>query len=108
MRRLFWFGAGVAAGVAVSRKIGAVARKATPVGAAAQVGGALRELAGAVGAFGADVRAGMSERESELQEVVDSAAQPRRRPRRTEIDSVAWPSEHAADAQDRRARRAGR
>jgi formylmethanofuran:tetrahydromethanopterin formyltransferase len=108
VRRLFWFGAGVAAGVAVSRKFAAAARKATPVGAAEQVGGAVRELAGAVGSFGADVRSAMSERESELQEVVDSAVQPRRRPRRTEIDSVAWPSEHAADARDRRARRAGR
>jgi hypothetical protein len=108
VRRLFWFGAGVAAGVAVSRKVAAATRKATPVGAAAQVSGAMRELAGAVGAFGADVRTAMSERESELQEVVDAAAQPRRRPRRTEIDSIAWPSEHAAGAQDRRARRAGR
>lgn len=108
MRRLFWFGAGVAAGVAVSRKIGSVARKATPTGAAAQIGGAVRELAGAVGAFGADVRVAMSEREDELQEVVDNAAQPRRRPRRTEIDSVAVPTEQAAQARDRRARRAGR
>lgn len=70
MRRLFWFGAGVAAGVAVTRKAGETARKATPVGLADQLGGAMRELAGAVGSFGAEVRAGMSERERELHETV--------------------------------------
>jgi hypothetical protein len=105
VRRLFWFGAGIAAGVALSRKVSQTARKATPSGAAEQIGGAVRELAGAVGAFGADVRAAMSERESELHEIIDSStARPRRRQRRTEIDGVAWPADDAA----RRARQAGR
>ncbi|SFT06375.1 hypothetical protein [Saccharopolyspora flava] len=94
MRRLFWFGAGIAAGVALTRKVNETARKATPTGAAEQIGGAMRELAGAVGSFGADVRAGMQEREEELQDVVAEAGQVRR---------IAAES----DA-ERRARRAGR
>lgn len=94
MRRLFWFGAGIAAGVALTRKVNETARKATPTGMAEQVGGAMREIAGAVGSFGADVRAGMQEREDQLQDVVVNADQVRR---------VAV--EHDAE---RRARRAGR
>lgn len=71
MRRMFWFGVGIAAGVAVTRKVNETARKATPNGMAEQVGGALSELADAVGSFGADVRAGMAEREREIDELVD-------------------------------------
>ncbi|KEI44773.1 hypothetical protein [Saccharopolyspora rectivirgula] len=71
MRRLFWFGAGIAAGVALTRKVNETARKATPAGMAEQLGGAMRELANAVGTFGAEVRAGMQERERELQHVID-------------------------------------
>jgi hypothetical protein len=70
MSRLFWLGVGVAAGVALSRKLREKAYQATPAGVAENVGDAVRELAGAVGAFGADVRAGMAERERELQDVV--------------------------------------
>ncbi|RRO18207.1 hypothetical protein EIL87_08165 [Saccharopolyspora rhizosphaerae] len=94
MRRLFWFSAGIAAGVALTRKVNETARKATPTGMAEQVGGAMRELAGAVGSFGADVRAGMQEREDELQDVVAESDQVRRRA-----------ADHDAE---RRARRAGR
>jgi hypothetical protein len=71
MSRLFWLGIGVAAGVVASRKLREKARSATPAGVAENVSDAMRELAGAVGAFGADVRAGMSERERELQDVVN-------------------------------------
>lgn len=71
MSRLFWLGVGVAAGVALSRKAKNAARQATPAGIAANLGDAMRELAGAIGAFGADVRAGMAEREEELSEVVE-------------------------------------
>nr|WP_228046048.1 hypothetical protein [Saccharopolyspora sp. HNM0983] len=96
---MFWFGTGVAAGVALTRKINETTRKATPAGMAEQVGGAMRELATAVGSFGAEVRAGMQEREGELQDVVardDDAA----RPRRAEVPDDA--------GEARRARRAGR
>lgn len=70
MKRVFWFGVGVAAGVGLSRKASATARKASPAGVAENVGSAVRELAEALGAFGADVRAGMSEREAELNDTV--------------------------------------
>ncbi|WP_019812815.1 hypothetical protein, partial [Saccharomonospora saliphila] len=71
MRRLFWLGVGVAVGVTASRKATETARQATPAGLASNVGEAVRELAGAIGAFGADVRVGMSERERELDEFVE-------------------------------------
>lgn len=71
MKRLFWLGVGVATGVALSRKARETARQATPAGLAGNLGEAMRELAGAIGSFGADVRAGMVEREEELSEVVE-------------------------------------
>lgn len=74
---MFWFGVGIAAGVAVTRKVNETARKATPTGMAEQVGGALSDLADAVGSFGADVRAGMQEREREIDELVDDDRPPR-------------------------------
>jgi hypothetical protein len=71
VKRLFWLGVGVATGVALSRKAKETARQATPAGIAGNLGEAMRELAGAIGSFGADVRAGMVEREEELSEVVE-------------------------------------
>jgi hypothetical protein len=71
VRRLFWLGVGVFAGVALSRKAKETARQATPAGIAGNLGDAISELAGAIGSFGADVRAGMEEREEELSEVVE-------------------------------------
>ena len=70
MKRILWFSLGVAAGVAASRKASAAARRMTPAGAAENVGEAVRELAAAVGSFGADVRAGMAEREAQLHATV--------------------------------------
>lgn len=75
---MFWFGAGIAAGVAVSRKVNETKRKATPDGMAEQIGGALSELADAVGSFGADVRTGMQEREREIEELVAEDDRPAR------------------------------
>jgi len=98
VKRLFWLGVGVATGVALSRKAGKTARQATPAGLASNLGDAVSELAGAIGSFGADVRAGMSEREQELRDVVEQrTATPR-----------AAQGRHAADARPRpaRARRA--
>ncbi|MDQ3403130.1 MAG: hypothetical protein M3548_07010 [Actinomycetota bacterium] len=74
MKRLFWLGVGVAAGVAMSRKAARTAHAVTPAGIADNVGDAVRELAGALGSFGADVRAGMVEREDELINVVEARA----------------------------------
>jgi hypothetical protein len=70
MKRLFWLGLGIAAGVALSRKAKSAVRQA-PAGIAASLGDAVRELATAVGAMGADIRAGMAEREEELSEMVE-------------------------------------
>ena len=70
IKRLFWLGVGVAAGVALSRKAGQAARQMTPAGIADNIGDAISELAGALGAFGADIRAGMVERERELTDTV--------------------------------------
>ena len=71
MRRLFWLGVGAAVGVMATRRVSSAARHLTPGGVVEDLGDALRELAGAVGSFGADVRAGMAEREAELQRMVD-------------------------------------
>ncbi|MGH3719303.1 MAG: hypothetical protein ACRDRI_10805 [Pseudonocardiaceae bacterium] len=70
MKRMLWFGLGIAAGVAASRKARGAARRVTPVGVAENVGDAVRELAAAVGSFGAEVRAGMVQREAELHATV--------------------------------------
>jgi hypothetical protein len=70
VKRIFWFGVGVAAGVAANRRVATAARRMTPAGAAENVGYAVRELAAAVGSFGAEVRAGMAEREAELHDTV--------------------------------------
>ncbi|HEX6346961.1 hypothetical protein [Umezawaea sp.] len=71
MSRLFWFAAGAAAGVFAVRKVGQVTHQVTPQGIGENVGNGLRELAGALGSFGAEVRAGMAEREDELKESVE-------------------------------------
>jgi hypothetical protein len=70
MKRLFWLGLGVATGVVVTRKAAEAAARFTPAGVGEQVGDGLRELASAIGAFGAEVRAGMVEREDELTQLV--------------------------------------
>lgn len=100
MKRLFWLGVGVVAGVALSRKATETARQATPAGLASNLGDAVRELAGAVGSFGAEVRAGMSEREQELHDMVSE---------RTGLSTApVTEGRHAAQARrpGRRARRA--
>jgi hypothetical protein len=66
MRRLFWLSMGVTIGVLVVRKNSAAAEKMTPTGIAGSIADSLRELAEAIGDFGADVREAMVERESEL------------------------------------------
>ncbi|GAB3442436.1 hypothetical protein [Actinophytocola sediminis] len=111
MRRLFWLGVGVATGVALSKKAKETARAATPAGIAGNVGDAMRELAGAIGSFGADVRAGMVEREGELSDVVEERSGIRSRarhalPARDESRSDTSPARYRGAA-DARARRAG-
>lgn len=105
MKRLIWFGLGIAAGVAASRKVSGAARRMTPAGAAENVGDAVRELAAAVGSFGADVRAGMAEREAELQATVIERTGITTTPRHQARGGSGWTPPPAPERT--RARRAG-
>jgi hypothetical protein len=71
MRRLFWLGVGIAVGVWITRKVSEAAQRLTPAGVGASLAEGLRELGAGLGAFGAEVRAGMAERERELAELVE-------------------------------------
>jgi hypothetical protein len=66
MRRLFWLAMGITIGALVVRKLSQAADKLTPQSMAGNLADGLRELAAAIGDFGAEVRAGMAEREQEL------------------------------------------
>ncbi len=66
MRRLFWLAMGVTIGVLVVRKLSAAAEKLTPRSIGGQLVDGLRDLADAIGDFGADIRAAAAEREQEL------------------------------------------
>ena len=66
MRRLFWLAMGITIGALVVRKLSRAAEKMTPAGIAASIAEGLRDLADAIGDFGADVRDAMAEREQEL------------------------------------------
>ena len=65
-RRLFYIALGATAGVLVVRKLTATAQKFTPAGMQTGITGALGGLGDAIRGFGAEVRAGMAEREAEL------------------------------------------
>jgi hypothetical protein len=71
VKRLFWLGVGVAAGTYLSRRATAAAQSLTPAGVGANIADGLRELGAGLGAFGAEVRAGMTERERELALMVE-------------------------------------
>ena len=66
MRRLFWLAMGITIGALVVRKLSSAAEKLTPAGIGASIAEGLRDLADAIGDFGADVRDAMAEREQEL------------------------------------------
>jgi hypothetical protein len=66
MRRLFWLAMGITIGVLVVRRLSRAAEKLTPQGIAGSLADGLRELADAIGDFGADVRAAAAAREDEL------------------------------------------
>ncbi|MGH3567348.1 MAG: hypothetical protein ACRDRH_15215 [Pseudonocardia sp.] len=97
MRRLFWLGVGLAAGAYVTRRATTVAHSLTPSGIGANLADGLRELGAGLGAFGAEVRAGMTEREQELTELVA-------RRTGTPLPSVA---DAVAESASARARQAG-
>jgi hypothetical protein len=66
MRRLFWLAMGITIGALVVRRLTRAAERLTPGGLAESAVAAIRDLADAIGDFGADVRAAASEREAEL------------------------------------------
>ena len=70
MKRLFWLGVGLAAGAYLTRRAADAAQQLTPAGIGANVADGLRELGAGIGAFGAEVRAGMVAREQELTALV--------------------------------------
>ena len=74
MKRLFWLGLGVAVGVYGQRRVSEAARNLSPAGVGANLADGLRELGAGIGAFGAEVRAGMVAREQELSELVERRA----------------------------------
>ncbi len=71
MKRLFWLGLGLAVGVYSTRRASAAAHRLTPAGVGANLADGLRELGAGLGAFGAEVRAGMLTRERELNDLVE-------------------------------------
>jgi hypothetical protein len=106
VRRLFWLGLGLAVGVYATRRASEAAHSLTPAGVGANVADGLRELGAGLGAFGAEVRAGMTERERELTALVEhrtGAQLP------AVSDAFADPAtgHHPAPAPRARARRAG-
>lgn len=66
MRRLFWIGVGAAAGIYVMRRLQQAAESLSPESLAASLSGVAAELGEALREFAVDVRAGMTERETEL------------------------------------------
>ena len=98
MRRLFWLAMGITIGVLVVRKLSRAAEQADPgQHRPARSPTGSRDLADAIGDFGADVRAAAAEREAELRAGTGldaplpagrpgPAARPARRPRRRHAD----------------------
>ncbi|GAA3235122.1 hypothetical protein GCM10017691_32280 [Pseudonocardia petroleophila] len=97
MKRLFWIGVGAVAGSYVTRRATRAAHNVTPSGIGENIADGLRELGAGLGAFGAEVRAGMDARERELTELVE---------RRTGGHVPTW-SEAVAEPAPVRAPRAG-
>lgn len=81
MKRLYYFCAGVALGVAATRRTrrakeaaaAALKAKLTPSAIAADVADAIAELGNAVGSFAADVRQGAANRRTAYRPMVDGA-----------------------------------
>jgi chromosome condensin MukBEF MukE localization factor len=64
--KLFYITLGAVAGVLVVRKLTQTAQRFTPAGVQQSMTGSVGNLADAIRGFGAEVRAGMAEREGEL------------------------------------------
>ncbi|SFL16589.1 hypothetical protein SAMN04488085_107139 [Geodermatophilus ruber] len=94
MRRLFWLAMGITIGALVVRKLSRAAEKLTPQGVAGALVEGLRDLADAIGEFGADVRAAAAEREQELRAGTELDAP---LPTRGHVELPARRGAHAAD-----------
>ncbi|MCU1655582.1 MAG: hypothetical protein JWO57_238 [Pseudonocardiales bacterium] len=66
MRRLFWLVMGITIGALLVRKLSKAAARMTPSGMAQGLSASLSDLADSVRVFAGDVRAAMTERETEL------------------------------------------
>nr|WP_211178190.1 hypothetical protein [Pseudonocardia acidicola] len=95
----------MAAGAYVTRRATQAAHSLTPAGVGANLADGLRELGAGLGAFGAEVRAGMVAREQELNELVEQRTG---MPVPTVSDAVGEPDPEPASRPGARARRAGR
>ena len=81
MKRIYYFGAGIALGVAATRRTRrakdaareALKAKVTPSAIAADVADAVAELGNAVGAFAADVRQGAINRRAGYRPLIDNS-----------------------------------
>ncbi|HEU0131426.1 MAG TPA: hypothetical protein VFQ85_10610 [Mycobacteriales bacterium] len=80
IRRAFWtslgIGLGATAGVLVARQLRRTREALTPSGIAGAFAGAMSGLTDAIRDFGADVRAGMAEREAELNDALGFEGDP--------------------------------
>ena len=102
MRRLFWLAMGITIGALAVRKMSRAAEKLTPQSIAGALVEGLRDLADAIGEFGADVRAATAEREAELRAGtgLDTPLPDRgpvQLPGRHRAHPPATPAPHAAD-----------
>lgn len=81
VKRIYYFGAGVALGVAATRRTRrakeaareALKAKVTPSAIAADIADAIAELGNAIGAFAADVRQGSINRRASYRPLIDSS-----------------------------------
>ncbi|BDH54452.1 hypothetical protein MTP02_54630 [Streptomyces albus] len=76
-RRTFWFTAGAAAGVWASHKVNQKLQRLTPESLAAQAADKALDAGHRIKDFALDVRAGMLQREAELDDVLGLNAPPR-------------------------------
>lgn len=70
MRRLFWAGLGVAAGVMLTRRATRAVEQFTPAGMTDRLAESIGNLGDAVRQFGEDVRDAMWDREDELRDAL--------------------------------------
>ena len=102
MRRLFWLAMGVTIGALLVRKLSRAAEKLTPQGMAGALVEGLRDLADAIGDFGADVRAAAAMREEELRSGTGlDAPLPERDDSQLQLPGRQLPGRRGAHAADR-------